>query len=180
MFSMVTVASSTRMPTASARPPRVMMLMVSPSADRQMIEARIDSGMEMAMISVLRQLPRNSRIMSAVSAAAITASRTTPAIAARTKIDWSPTRSILKSGRQLRRGSAAGARLMLLDDVERRGAAGLEHAHQHAAVAVAAHDVGLRRVAVAHVRHVAHVDDAAVAGRDRQVVELGDRLAGWR
>ena len=28
MFSMVTVASSTRMPTASARPPRVMMLRV--------------------------------------------------------------------------------------------------------------------------------------------------------
>jgi hypothetical protein len=32
MFSISTVASSTRMPTASARPPRVMMLMVSPSA----------------------------------------------------------------------------------------------------------------------------------------------------
>ena len=62
MFSMVTVASSTRMPTASARPPRVMMLMVSPSADRQQIEARIDSGIEIVMISVLRQLPRNSRI----------------------------------------------------------------------------------------------------------------------
>ena len=87
MFSMVTVASSTRMPTASASPPRVMMLMVSPSADRQMMEARIDSGMETAMMSVLRQLPRNSRIMSAVSAAAITASRTTPEMAARTNSD---------------------------------------------------------------------------------------------
>ena len=87
MFSIVTVASSTRMPTASARPPSVMMLMVSPSADRQTIEARIDSGIEMAMISVLRQLPRNSRIMSPVSAAAITASRTTPVMAARTKTD---------------------------------------------------------------------------------------------
>ena len=42
-----------------------MMLIVSPSADRQMIEARIDSGIEIAMISVLRQLPRNSRIISA-------------------------------------------------------------------------------------------------------------------
>ena len=175
MFSIVTVASSTRMPTASARPPRVMMLMVSPSADRQMIEARMDSGMEMAMISVLRQLPRNSRIMSAVRAAAMTASRTTPPIAARTKIDWSPTRSMLNPSGSCPR--ILGRRcLMLLDDVERRGAAGLEHAHQHATVAVAAHDVGLRRVAVAHVRHVAHIDDAAVAGRDRQVVELGDRL----
>ena len=152
------------------------MLMVSPSADRQMIEARIDSGIEMVMISVLRQLPRNSRIMSPVRAAAITASRTTPPIAARTKIDWSPTSVDLEALRQLRRGSAAGARLMLLDDVERRGAAGLEHAHQHGALAVEAHDVGLRRVAVAHVRDVAHVDDGAVAGRDRQVVELVDRL----
>ena len=62
----------------------------------------------MAMISVLRQLPRNSRIMSAVSAAAMTASRTTPAIAARTKSDWSPTRSILNPRGSVRliRGSA--------------------------------------------------------------------------
>ena len=43
-----------------------------------MIEARIDSGIEMVMISVLRQLPRNSSTMSAVSAAAMTASVTTP------------------------------------------------------------------------------------------------------
>ena len=65
MFSISTVASSTRMPTASARPPRVMMLMVSPSALSTMIEVRIDSGIETAMISVLRQLPRKTRIMSA-------------------------------------------------------------------------------------------------------------------
>ncbi len=63
------------------------MLIVSPSADRQMIEARIDSGMEMAMITVLRQLPRNSSTMSAVRDAAITPSRTTPVMAPRTKID---------------------------------------------------------------------------------------------
>ena len=52
-----------------------------------MMEARIDSGMEMAMMSVLRQLPRNNSTMSAVRAAAITASRTTPSMAPRTKID---------------------------------------------------------------------------------------------
>ena len=109
MFSIATVASSTRMPTASARPPSVMMLMVSPSADRQMIEASIDSGIEIVMISVLRQVPRNSRIMSAVSAAAITPSRTTPLIAARTNSDWSPTASIWKSWRQAARRSAAAA-----------------------------------------------------------------------
>ena len=37
MFSMATVASSTRMPTASASPPRVMMLMVSPSAEQDVM-----------------------------------------------------------------------------------------------------------------------------------------------
>ena len=87
MFSIATVASSTRTPTASARPPSVMMLIVSPSAPSTMREARIDSGIEVEMMSVLRQLPRNSRIMSAVSPAASTASRTTPLMAARTKSD---------------------------------------------------------------------------------------------
>ncbi len=87
MFSIVTVASSTRMPTANARPPRVMMLIVSCNALNAMIDVRIESGMDKAMISVLRQLPRKRRIISAVRAAAMTASRTTPEIAARTKID---------------------------------------------------------------------------------------------
>ena len=64
MFSISTVASSTRMPTARAKPPSVMMLIVSPSALSTMIEVRIESGMETAMISVLRQLPRKSRIIS--------------------------------------------------------------------------------------------------------------------
>ncbi len=87
MFSIVTVASSTRMPTARASPPSVMMLIVSPSASRQMSELRIESGIEMAMISVLFQSPRKSRIMSAVSNAAMQPSFTTPQMAARTKID---------------------------------------------------------------------------------------------
>ena len=60
MFSTSTVASSTRMPTASARPPSVMMLIVSPSALSTISEVSTESGIETAMISVLRQLPRNS------------------------------------------------------------------------------------------------------------------------
>ena len=60
MLSMVTVASSTRMPTASARPPSVMMLRVSPIAESTAIAPSTDSGMEMAMIRVDRQLPRNT------------------------------------------------------------------------------------------------------------------------
>ena len=41
MFSIVTVPSSTRMPTASASPPSVMTLMVSPSHDSSVSENRI-------------------------------------------------------------------------------------------------------------------------------------------
>src|SRR4051812_24312053 len=52
MFSMVTVASSTRMPTASARPPRVMMLSVSPIADSITIAPSTESGIETAMMMV--------------------------------------------------------------------------------------------------------------------------------
>jgi hypothetical protein len=91
MFSMVTVASSTRMPTASARPPSVITLMVSPSTDSVVIEARMASGMEIVMINVDRQLPRNSRIISPVRAAAMAPSRITPDTASLTNTDWSPT-----------------------------------------------------------------------------------------
>ena len=89
MFSISTVASSTRMPTARARPPRVMMLMVSPMAPSSRMETRMESGMEMPTIKVLRRLPRKSKIMTAVRAAAMTASFKTPCTAFRTKIDWS-------------------------------------------------------------------------------------------
>ena len=63
MFSISTVASSTRMPTASARPPSVITFTVSFSRCRMASEVRIESGIEMQTISVLRQLPRNSRII---------------------------------------------------------------------------------------------------------------------
>ncbi len=43
--------------------------------------------MEIQTINVLRQLPRNSRIMRPVSVAAIAPSRSTPLIAARTNRD---------------------------------------------------------------------------------------------
>ena len=79
-----------------------MMLIVSPRALSTQIEVRIDSGIEIAMMRVLRQLPRNSRIMAAVRQAARIASRTTPFTAARTNTDWSAIGSILSAG-----GSAA-------------------------------------------------------------------------
>ena len=61
IFSIVTVASSTRIPTANARPPNVMMLIVCPSALKTAIEERMAKGIEMAMISVLFQSPRKKQ-----------------------------------------------------------------------------------------------------------------------
>ena len=61
------------------------------------------------------------------------------------------------------------------DDVERRGRAVLQDRHQHRARAVDVDDVGLRRVAVAHVRDVADIDRRAVDDLDRQVAEIVDR-----
>ena len=66
MFSMTTVALSTRMPTASANPPSVMVFSVWPAQYMTRMAAMIESGIDARMISVSRQLPRNSRIIRAV------------------------------------------------------------------------------------------------------------------
>src|SRR6202007_2847979 len=50
VFSIVTVESSTRMPTASAMPPRVIVLRVSPRKCRTTMDARIDRGIEIKKI----------------------------------------------------------------------------------------------------------------------------------
>ena len=106
-------------PTASASPPSVMMLIVSPSAESISSEQRIDSGIEMATINVERQLPRKIRIITAVRQAAIIASRTTPRIADRTKIGLIRDRPNLQRG-----GSCASICGKMLqdagDDVQRR------------------------------------------------------------
>ena len=49
----------------------------------------LPAGSKFVMISVERQLPRNSRIIVPVKSAAMIASRTTPDTAALTKMDWS-------------------------------------------------------------------------------------------
>ncbi len=89
VFSMVTVESSTRMPTASARPPSVMVLSVSPRKYSTTSEVRIASGIEIITTRVDRHDPRNSRIISAVRPAAMAPSRNTPVIDCLTNTDWS-------------------------------------------------------------------------------------------
>ena len=87
MFSISTVASSTRMPTASASPPSVMTLIVWPSARSASSAATTLSGIDAATISVLRQLPKNRRIIAAVSPAAMRPSMSSPLTARVTNID---------------------------------------------------------------------------------------------
>jgi len=86
------------MPTAKAMPPNVMVLSEWPSAHRTLMDVRIARGIEVATIKVLRHEPRNSKIIRAVSAAAIAPYLSTPVTADRTKTDWSKMGSSLSSG----------------------------------------------------------------------------------
>ena len=58
MFSTSTTASSTSSPMAMARPPRVIVLIDSPSHLKTRIAVRMDKGMAVSEISMVRKLPR--------------------------------------------------------------------------------------------------------------------------
>ena len=143
IFSIVTVASSTRMPTASANPPSVIVLMVSPIRLRTITEVRIESGIETAMMRVERQLPRKSRIIRPVSAAAITASRITPRNCRAHKYALIAQRRDLEIGRNSLRHAREQV-AYTLHHTQGRRIAGLENGDQHPPVAVLADNVGLK------------------------------------
>ena len=109
MFSMVTVASSTRIPTARASPPSVITFRVCPLSASNAMAASTASGIDTAMISVERQLPRNSRIMALVSKAAITPSCATLPTDCLTNTEASPSNEVFSDGGRvsLMRGSIA-------------------------------------------------------------------------
>ena len=81
MFSTSTVASSTRMPTARANPPRVIRLTVCPVRDRATNEATRASGMLSTTTTTLLQSRKNRRTISPVRAAPRAASVATPRMA---------------------------------------------------------------------------------------------------
>ena len=127
----------------------------------------IDSGIEARMISVSRQLPRNSRIISAVSPAAISPPIITLLSAALTKIDWSKIALMVTPlGQQL---FDIGQRSLDAVDHRQRGdAAGLADRHQRAGRAVDRDGIGLHLKAVMHMRDVAHEHRLAVDLLDRE------------
>ena len=61
VFSIVTVESSTRMPTASASPPSVIVLSVSPRKYSTTSDDRIASGIEIMTTRVDRQEPEKQQ-----------------------------------------------------------------------------------------------------------------------
>ena len=104
-----------------------------------------------------RHEPRNSRIISAVSPAAIAPSRSTPAI------DCGDEHRLVEQLVDLQAGGRRGAQRRqglahAVDDRERRGVAVLDDAQQHGAPAVLAHDVLLHRPAVVHLADILQED----------------------
>ena len=69
MFSISTIASSTRMPTTSESASRVTPLSVKPSSDIAQNAGMIDSGSAVEATSVARQSRRNRNTTSTASAA---------------------------------------------------------------------------------------------------------------
>ena len=174
MFSIATVASSTRMPTASARPPSVMMLIVSPSAlstmierqDRQRNRDRDDHRAAPAAEEDQDHQRGQARGDHRLAQHARDRRRCT-------NTDWSASGLISSSGGRPAaiRGSAALI-AMMMSSVEALPIFWIVSSAR--ALAVDADDVGLRRVAVADVGDVADVDRCAADRLDRQVVELLD------
>ncbi len=92
------------------------------------------------MMSVLRQLPRNNRIMIAVE-------RGNNDYADHSADSGAHEQGLVGDWFYLERGRQRGGNLRqhaahLLDDIERRGAANFQDAQQRAALSVAADDVG--------------------------------------
>jgi hypothetical protein len=71
MFSTSTTASSTNSPIAIASPPSVIVLIDNPSHLKTSIAIRIDSGMAVSEISIVRRLPRKKNSTAATRQPAI-------------------------------------------------------------------------------------------------------------
>ncbi len=74
------MASSTTRPTATARPPRVMMFRLIPVICMTTSAVRIESGMLMAATIVDRMLNRNRKIVRIANSAPSPPSRTRPSV----------------------------------------------------------------------------------------------------
>ena len=141
-------------------------------------DVRIDSGIEMQTITVLRQLPRNSRIIRPVR------HRRDHAFAHHAVDGGAHEERLvekllhLEGGRQS--GEDLGQRgLHVVDDCQGGCLAVAQDGEEGAAAAVGAHDAGLHGIAVADLRHVLEVDRGAVDHAQRHDVQLVHDRGGW-
>ena len=174
MFSMVTVASSTRMPTASASPPRVMMLSVWPSADKQRDreqdrqrdrdhddQGRAPAAQEQKDHQAGQRggdgaFPHHAGDGGAHEDGLVGQRRDLAAIGG--KVCFSRGSSALTSS-TMSSVEAAPLFRMVISTPRRPSMRTI---------------LRLRRRAVAHMRHIAHIDGGAVDLLDRQVVQFVD------
>ena len=98
MFSSTTIASSTTRPTATARPPRVMMFRVIPVTCITTSAVSTDSGMLTAATSVERRLNRNRKIVITANRAPSPPSWSRPSRDSLMNVERSETVTTLSSG----------------------------------------------------------------------------------
>ena len=91
MFSMTTIESSITRPMAMVSPPSVSMLRELPRLQRMMSAPMMLSGIERPAMTVERQLRRNTQITMMANTAPMRPSRKSDRMLSLTKIDWSTT-----------------------------------------------------------------------------------------
>ena len=134
----------------------------------------MESGIETAMMSVLRQLPRKTRIMNPVKAGGD--QRLTDHADDRRFYEDRLVRK--RSNFQCRRqtgGNRGQQGFDAGDDIERRGVAGLQNNHQRRALAIHADNVGLRRKSIADMGYVVNIDRGGAGLFDGDIVQVRDR-----
>ena len=159
MFSRTTIASSTTRPTATARPPRVMMFRVIPVACMITRAARIESGMLTAATIVERMLNRNRKIVRTANRAPRPPSRRSPSRDSLMKFDRSET-TVIAHGVGVLLAELVELGRDGVGDLDGVGVRGLGDRQRHRGLAVGAR--------VAGGRDALDVDRAEVADRDRR------------
>ena len=172
----LTVASSTRMPTASASPPSVMMLIVS---CRKLSTNRSQDGQRNGDGDDERAAPTAEEQQNHDAGKR----RGNDRFANHTADRAAHKDGLVGEGSnfQLRRQGQGGAGQNLSNsgnDVESGCSSGLENADQHSAMAVLSHDIGLRRKPIAYPSHVPQVDRFRSDLLDGKVTKLCDRARG--
>jgi len=165
---MVTVALSTRIPTASAQDDQLMMLMVSRWRQADDRVPGFDRGIEDEISACCARWPEEQQSASAARPRSPPQSTTPETPRADDRMNG-PAPGFLRAGRRVAR--ICGSLSWDLRDHIQRGSSGrVFSTSQQGPMALQPHNVGLRRSSHRARGTFAHVQDAAIARGDRQVV----------